>query len=121
MMYQIEALKADVEMVKAMLNVIEPFKNVDSFRYCDIEKEVKKGYRKSPYVLFRRSDFTGSSLAQLVRRGLIEVVGTEDYIYEDRRGKKRVGTRNIYRHSGLTIEDYKTTLAKMTYQKIMSL
>ena len=120
MMYSIKAVKEDVRMVKSMLKVIEPFRNCDSFRVCDIAKDTKHNYHRYDRRSFCLVDFNGSSMDALVRRGFVEVIDTEDYIYKDRSGK-HIGTRKVYRCTGATFEDYKRVLAGLLYKSIIAM
>lgn len=120
MMYSIKSVKEDVRMVKSMLKVIEPFRNCDSFRVCDIDKYTKQNYHRYDRRSYSLVDFNGSSMDALVRRGFVEVVDTEDYIYKDRYGK-HIGTRKVYRCTGATFEDYKRVLAGLLYKSIVAM
>ena len=120
MMYSIKAVKEDIKMVKSMLKVIEPFRNYGSFRVCDIAEDTKHNYHRYDGRYFNLVDFNGSSMKALVRRGFVEVVDTEDYIYKDRYGK-HVGTRTVYRCTDATFEDYKRVLAELLYKSIIAM
>ena len=116
-MFAINALKEDMAIVEKMLTVVEDFIDGREFRVCDIPIEKRTHYRKGcEFGSLCYYDFTGTSMSALIRRGLAEVVGEEDYIWtwEDWRGKthKEVGTRKIYKLNGRTIDDYKKIMAR---------
>lgn len=116
-MFAINALKKDMTVVEKMLAVVEDFTDGREFRLCDIPIEKRTNYKKGcEHGYLCHYDFTGASMDALVRRGLAEVVGKEDYIWtwEDWRGKshKEVGTRRIYKLNSRTIDDYKKIMAR---------
>ena len=131
MMYTVTRMMEDFEMVKAMLKVIDKVENKEAFTLEDIPEDARHHYRLDPHGWYRNEprNFSGPALSALVKRGLLEVVGKEDYIWEDeydtdRKGnpKKKVGTRKIYRVADdVTFEDYKSTFAELLYKKIMAL
>lgn len=126
MMYTVTRMMEDFEMVKAMLKVIDKVENKERFTCADIDEEVRHHYRLDPHGYYRNEprNFGGSALKALVRRGILEVIGEEDYVYteEGYRGKihKRVGTRKIYRYTGVDFETYKREFANLMYLKIMT-
>lgn len=115
-MYAIDELKRDVARTEKMLKVVEDFTDGSEFTVKDIPIEKRRKYApnlKSSWL--GNADFTGASMDALCRRGLAEVVRTEDYIYTYKdygRERKAVGTRSIYRLTGKTIEDYKAVMSK---------
>ena len=123
-MYAIKEMKTDLKRVEAMMKVISDFADGEkSFRLCDIPLEKRKNYLvlENSWGAYNKFDFNGSSLSALCDRGLLEVVGSEDFIYEVPWGsRKYVGTRNFYRCTGYTFEDYKKTLAELTYKALVA-
>lgn len=115
-MYAINKLKEDVARVELMLKVVEDFADGREFAVKDIDESKRKNYAPSLSWICGKADFTGASMDALVRRGLAEVVRTEDYIYIYKdygcKERKAVGTRSIYRLTGKTIEDYKAVMSK---------
>lgn len=115
-MYAIDELKRDVARTELMLKVVEDFTDGSEFTVKDIDESKRKNYAPSLHGCgVSKADFTGASMDALCRRGLAEVVKTEDYIYTYKdygRERKAVGTRTIYRLTGKTIEDYKAVMSK---------
>lgn len=123
-MYAIKEMKKDLKRVEAMMNVISDFADGEqTFRLCDIPTEKCSNYftLENSWGWTDKFDFTGNSLSALCKRGLLEVVGKEDFIYEmPYSHRKSVGTRNIYRCTGYTFEDYKKTLAELVYKALLA-
>ena len=133
-MYTVKRIEDEMAMVKAMFEVLDTIPNKERFSLADVDEKFKTtggytgGYRieSHPHRYWNKEEevyFTGSSLKALAKRGIIEVIDTEDYIYVDPYDKrKRVGTRTIYRMADdVTFEDYKSTFAELLYKKIMAL
>ena len=124
-MYSVKLIKEDIRKVTAMMNVISDFADGRAFRVCDIPIEKRKNYfsiekKWSWCDNVEKFDFTGSTARALCDRGLLEVVGTEDFIYEEYHGRKCIGTRAIYRCTGKTVEDYKNALALLIPKAILA-
>lgn len=120
-MYSVTMIKKDIEKVNAMMNAISDFADGTPFRICDIPSTKCLNYytKTNSWGYKEKFDFNGSTARALCDRGLLEVVGTEDFIYRDGYGK-RVGTRAIYRCTGKTIEDYKNALAFLIPKAILA-
>lgn len=122
-MYSVEMIKKDIQRVEAMMKVVSDFADGKPFRVADIPLEKREGYRIEHYVWGDYDtpiDFTGATARALCDRGLLEKVGTEDFIYVEYRGRKCVGTRAIYKCTGKTIEDYKNALALLIPKAILA-
>ncbi len=122
-MYSVTMIKKDIEKVNAMMNAISDFADGTPFRICDIPSTKCLNYytKTTSWGYTEKLDFNGSTARALCDRGLLEVVGTEDYIYKERYGgRKCVGTRAIYKCTGKTIEDYKNALALLIPKVILA-
>ena len=124
-MYSVKLIKEDIKKVTAMMNVISDFADGRAFRICDIPIEKRKNYftieKKWSWINNKEQfDFTGATARALCDRGLLEKVGTEDFIYEEYNGRKCIGTRAIYRCTGKTVEDYKNALALLIPKAILA-
>lgn len=122
-MYSVTMIKKDIEKVNAMMNAISDFADGTPFKICDIPSTKCLNYytKTNSWGYTEKFDFNGSTARALCDRGLLEVVGTEDYIYKERHGgRKCVGTRAIYRCTGKTIEDYKNALALLIPKAILA-
>ena len=125
-MLVVDNLKKEIELVNALLKVLESVPNKERFSICDIPEEyVKNPYRQveNGYGYNYEYTFSGASLKALERRGFIEAIDSEDFIFWNPCFKKKcVGTRKIYRVvENITIEDYKTILAELIYKRIMQM
>lgn len=123
-MFVVNNLEKEIELVRALLKVLESVPNKERFSICDISEEYVNGsYRWVDSGYGHRVMFNGASLRALERRGLIEAIDSEDFIYWHEGFKKKcVGTRKIYRVvEDVTIEDYKTILAELIYKRIMKM
>lgn len=120
-MYSVKMIKEDICKVDAMLKAISDFADGIPFRICDIPDGKRKGYyrKTNSWGYTETFDFNGSTASALIDRGLLEVVGTEDFIYHDGY-KKCVGTRAFYKCTGKTIEDYKSALALLIPKAILA-
>ena len=121
-MYSVNLIKKDIEKVNAMMNVISDFADGTPFKVCDIPIEKRKGYytKVNSWDYKEKFDFTGSTARALCDRGLLEVVGTEDFIYVEYNGRKCIGTHAVYRCTGKTVEDYKNALAFLIPKAILA-
>lgn len=121
-MFVVKELENEIELVRSLLKVLEDVPNKERFSICDIPEEyINNSYRQVKDRYDRM--FNGASLKALERRGFIEAIDSEDFIYwhEDFK-KKCVGTRKIYRVvEDVTIEDYKTILAELMYKRILQM
>lgn len=128
-MYTVKRIEKEMAMVKAMFEVLDTIPNKERFSIADVDEKFKTKYYRiesHPHRYWEKEEkiyFTGSSLKALVKRGIIEAIDTEDYIYVDPYdNRKCVGTRAIYRMAeDVTFEDYKSTFAELLYKKIMTL
>lgn len=127
-MYTVKRIEKEMAMVKAMFEVLDTIPNKERFSINDIDEKFKNDFYRIdlyPHRYWSKEEkifFTGSSLKALVKRGIIEAIDTEDYIYVEYSGKKCVGTRTIYRmDEDITFEDYKRTFAELMYLKTMAL
>lgn len=121
-MFVVKNLEKEIELVNALLKVLESVPNKERFSIRDIPEE----YTDNPYRQVEdgyNSLFNGASLRALERRGLIEAIDSEDFVFWNSYFKKKwVGTRKIYRVvEDITIEDYKTILAELMYKRILQM
>lgn len=122
-MYSVNLIKKDIEKIETMMNVISDFADGTPFRICDISAEKRSCYytKRNSWGYCEKFDFTGASARALCDRGLLEKVGTEDFVYvEYSSGRKCIGTRAIYKVTGKTIEDYKNALAFLIPKAILA-
>jgi len=115
-MYSIDRIKEDVNRIEAMFQVLGEFTDGRTFVVNDIPEDRRRNYFRGRWD-WCSVDFTGASMNALCRRGLAEVVKTEDYIYE-RGGRKYVGTRALYRCTGIAPSEYRATLATLVGRAI---
>lgn len=123
-MFVVKELENEIELVRSLLKVLEDVPNKERFSICDIpEKYVNGIYRQVKNRYNHEFMFNGASLRALERRGFIEAIDSEDFIYWHEGFKKKcVGTRKIYRVvEDVTIEDYKTILAELMYKRILQM
>lgn len=121
-MYSVNLIKEDIKKVNAMMNAISDFADGQKFRICDIPTKKRENYytKKNSWGHCEKFDFNGSTALALIERGLLEKVGTEDFIYEEYNGRKCIGTRAYYRCTGKTVEDYKNALALLIPKAILA-
>lgn len=115
-MYAIDSMKEDVIKIEAMFKVLGEFADGRTFAVNDIPEDRRKSYFRGRWD-WMSVDFTGASMNALCRRGLAEVVKEEDYIYKVG-NKKYVGTRSLYRCTGIAPSEYRATLATLVGRAI---
>ena len=115
-MYSIDRMKEDVIKIEAMFNVLGEFADGRVFAVNEIPEDRRKGYFRGRWD-WCSVNFTGASMNALCRRGLAEVVKEEDYIYKVG-NKKYVGTRSLYRCTGIAPSEYRATLATLVSRAI---
>lgn len=115
-MYAVETMKEDVQKIEAMFKVLGEFADGRVFAVKDIPEERRVRYFKGKHD-WCANDFTGASMEALCRRGLAERVKFEDYIYE-KHGRKYVGTRKLYRCTGIAPSEYREALSQLVGKAI---
>jgi hypothetical protein len=115
-MYSIDRMKEDVNRIEAMFKVLGEFADGRVFAVNEIPEDRRKGYFRGRWD-WCSVDFTGASMTAVCRRGLAEVVKTEDDIYKCN-DKKYVVTRTLYRCTGIAPSEYRATLATLVGRAI---
>ena len=117
-MRAINEIKADVKNVETIMNILNGlFGTNRTFRLIDIPEE-KSEYKKliynveAPYGYYLcPTCITGSTMRMLIRRGLLKIVGREEFIYKNCWNDSMIGVRHIYQIMG-TVDDYRAVMTK---------